>query len=236
MSDKEKKDKKEKKHKKDKDESKKKNEKDILLKSNLNKVIDSDVKSNDDIVGKVLVLFGSPKKNGHTKAIVDSFIKARNLDAEFIFVNSLNIKGCQGCLYCQSHDGECKPKDDMTDLYNKIKAARKIIMAFPVYYGSLPGEFKCMIDRIYAVSSIKTINGKNVYGSIWKESRDVFLIASHGNSIPQVKESVERVIKYFCVDTNSVLKGSYFSKPMDTNSVKDENLYLEDLLLAGKDF
>jgi multimeric flavodoxin WrbA len=233
MSDKEKKDKK---HKKDKDESKKKKNKDKLSRSNLDKVIDINLQENDDIVRKVLILFGSPKKNGHTRSLVDSFIKARNLDAEFVFVNSLNIKGCQGCLYCQSHDGECKPKDDMTDLYDKIKDARKIIMAFPVYYGSLPGEYKSMIDRIYAVSSIKTTNGKNVYGSIWKETRDVFLIASHGNSIPQVKESVERVIKYFCVDTNSVFKGSYFSKPMDTNDVKDEKSYLEDLLTASKDF
>lgn len=227
MSDKEKKDKKQKKEKEKK--SAKNNKLEVLKKH-------SDIEHNFNITSKVLVLFGSPKKNGHTRAFVDSFIKARKLEAEFIFVNSLNIKGCQGCLYCQSHDGECKPKDDMTELYDKIKNAKKIIMAFPVYYGSLPGEYKCMIDRIFAVSSIRTISGKNVYGSIWKDTRDVFLIASHGNSIPQVKESVERIIKYFCIDTNSVLKGSYFSKPMDLNDIKDEKQYLEDLLNAAKDF
>ncbi len=230
------KDKKDKKHKKDKDEIKKFAKKDKLSKSKQVETIDKDLLISDVISEKVLILFGSPKRNGHTRALVDSFIKARNLKADFIFVNSLNIKGCQGCLYCQSHDGECKPKDDMTDIYDKIKSAKKIIMAFPVYYGSLPGEYKCMIDRIFAVSSIRTINGRNVYGSIWKDTRDVFLIASHGNSIPQVKESVERIIKYFCVDTNSVLKGSYFSKPMDTNDIKDEKLFLEDLIIAGKDF
>lgn len=230
------KDKKDKKHKKDKDDKKKNDKKDKLLKSNQNIVIDTNFKNNDYVADKVLVLFGSPKKNGHTRSLVDSFIKARNLDAEFVFVNSLNIKGCQGCLYCQSHDGVCKPKDDMTDLYEKIRNAKKILMAFPIYYGSLPGEYKCMIDRIYAVSSIENIQGKNVYGSIWKESRDVFFIASHGNSIPQVKESIVRTIRYFCVDTNSVLKGFYFSKPTDTNDLKDEKLYLEDILIAGKDF
>lgn len=221
---------KDKKHKKDKDKKSDKKNKLEILKYHDN------VGSDYNMAGKVLVLFGSPKKNGHTRALVDSFIKVRKLEAEFIFVNSLNIKGCQGCLYCQSHNGECKPKDDMTELYNKIKNAKKIIMAFPVYYGSLPGEYKCMIDRIYAVSSIRTISGKNVYGSIWKDARDIFLIASHGNSIPQVKESVERVIKYFCIDTNSILKGSYFSKPTDINDIKDENLYIEELLNAGNDF
>jgi NAD(P)H-dependent FMN reductase len=221
---------KEKKHKKDKE--KKNSKKDKHETMNLHSNIESDF----NMAGKVLVLFGSPKKNGHTRTIVDSFIKARNIEAEFIFVNSLNIKGCQGCLYCQSHNGECKPKDDMTDLYSKIRNAKKIIMAFPVYYGSIPGEYKCMIDRIYAVSSIRTVDGKNVYGSIWKETREVFLIASHGNSIPQVKDSVERIVKYFCVDTNSVLKGIYFSKPMDTNDVKNEDLYIQELLNSGKDF
>lgn len=222
---------KDKKHKKSKEE---KNDKKI--KSKYKKEIDDNLKNSHIAADRILVLFGSPRKNGHTKVLVDSFIRARNMEAEYVFVNSLNIKGCQGCQYCQSHDGDCKPKDDMTVLYEKIRNAKKIIMAFPIYYGSLPGEYKCMIDRIYAVSSISTSNGKNVYGSIWKETRDIFLIASHGNSISQVKESVERVIKYFCVDTNSVFRGSYFSKPMDINDIKEENLYIEDLLLAGKDF
>lgn len=226
------KDKKDKKHKKEKDEKKKKEK---LSKPSHNIVIDNKISTNN-IEDKVLILFGSPRKNGHTRSLVDTFIKARNLDAEYIFINNLNIKGCQGCLYCQSHDGECKPKDDMTILYEKIRNAKKIIMAFPVHYGSLPGEYKCMIDRVYAVSSIKNKEGKNLYGSIWKESRDLFIIASHGNSIPEVKESIVRTIRYFCVDTNSVLKGFYFSKPTDTNDLKDEDLYLKDILIAGKDF
>ena len=227
MSDKEKK---AKKNKSDKDKKSSKKDKLDISKHQIQ------IEGYDEGDNKVLVLFGSPKKNGHTRTLVDAFIKARNLEAEFVYVNGLNIKGCQGCLYCQSHDGECKPKDDMTELYSKIKDARRIIMAFPIYYGSLPGEYKNMIDRMYAVSYIKNINGKNSYGSIWKETRDVFIIASHGNSIPQVKESVERIIRYFCVDTNSKLKGSYFSKPTDTNDLKDDKIYLEELLNAGKDF
>lgn len=227
MSDKEKKDKK---NKSDKDKKQSKKEKLDISKHQIQ--IEDDAQGGN----KVLVLFGSPRKNGHTKKVVDSFIKARNFNAEYVYVNAMNIKGCQGCLYCQSHGGECKPKDDMTELYSKIKYARKIIMAFPVYYGSLPGEYKCMIDRIYAVSSIEKIDGKNKYGSIWKETRDLFIIATHGNSIPQVKEAVERIIRYFCVDTNSKLTGTYFSRPTDINDLNDENSYLEDLLNAGKDF
>lgn len=184
---------------------------------------------------KILVLFGSPRKNGHTRDLTDALIEARGLEAEYIFVNSLKIKGCQGCRYCQSHEGECKPKDDMTGLYDKIRRAGKVIMAFPVYYGGIPGEYKCMIDRLYAVSSIKKSGDKNVYGSIWQEKRDLFLIVSHGNSIPEVKDSIERSIKYFCVDTNSSFKGSYFSEPTDYE-VKEERAYLKDLLTAAKDF
>ena len=110
---------------------------------------------------KVLVLFGSPRHNGNTRAIVDAFIEARNFEPEFVFVNQLNMKGCQGCLYCQSHGGECKPKDEMTPLYDKIKNAKKIIMAFPMFYASFPGEYKRMIDRLFAVSHMETDGKKN---------------------------------------------------------------------------
>ncbi|MDD2371886.1 MAG: flavodoxin family protein [Firmicutes bacterium] len=183
-----------------------------------------------------LVLFGSPKKNGHTGKLVEAFLKVKNIEAEYIYVNNLEIKGCQGCLYCQSNDGDCKPKDDMTALYDKIKNAKKIIIAFPIYYGSIPGEFKCMIDRVFAVSSLEKIDGNNIYKSRWENTRDIFLIVSHGNSINPVLESVQRIIKYFCVDTNSVLKGSYFSKPMDMYDLKDDNSFIEDLLNASKEF
>ncbi len=185
---------------------------------------------------KVLVLFGSPKKNGHTGKLVDAYIKAKNIDAEYVYINNLNIKGCQGCLHCQSNDGECKPQDDMIALYGKIENAKKVIIAFPIYYGSIPGEFKCMIDGIFAVSSVEKVDGKNIYKSRWESTRDVFLIVSHGNSIKSVLDSVQRVIRYFCVDTNSVLKGSYFSKPTDMYDLKNDTSFIEDLVNASNEF
>lgn len=191
---------------------------------------------NTDNRESVLVLFGSPRKNGNTRKLVDAFIESRNLNAEYIFVNNLDIKGCIGCQYCQSHNGECKLKDDMTGLYSTIKDSRKIIIAFPIYYGSIPGKFKCMIDRLFAVSKINQIDGKNLYGSVWDDSRDIFLIVSHGNSIPQVLESVERVIKYVCVDTNSTFNCSYYSKPFDHFDINTDKTFIEDLIKIGNKF
>ena len=75
---------------------------------------------------KVLVLFGSPSRKGNTRALVDALVEARGFEAEFVFVNYMNIRGCQSCLYCQSHGGECKVKDEMTSIYDKIKNAQKI--------------------------------------------------------------------------------------------------------------
>ena len=185
---------------------------------------------------KVLVLFGSPLRKGNTRALVDAFIEARGFEAEFVFVNSMNIKGCQGCLYCQSNSGECKVKDEMTPLYDKIKNTQKIIMAFPMFYASFPGEYKRMIDRLFAVSHMETEGKKNYYGSIWPKGRDIFVIISHGNSIEKVYESIIRSIRYMCIETNSTLKGWYFSPPCDFVDVKNDKSFLKDLLKAGEDF
>lgn len=185
---------------------------------------------------KVLVLFGSPLKKGNTRALVDAFIEIRGFKAEFVFVNFMNISGCHGCLYCQSHGGECKIKDEMTILYKKIKNANKIIMAFPLFHASFPGEYKCMIDRLFAVSCIETDGKKNYYGSIWPQGRDIFVIVSHGNSINQVYESIIRSIRYMCIETNSTLKGWYFSPPCDFINVKKDKFFLHNLLRAGEDF
>ena len=50
---------------------------------------------------KIVILNGSPRKNGNTSALVKSFIEGAesmgNTVTEF-FLSDMNIHGCKGCL------------------------------------------------------------------------------------------------------------------------------------------
>lgn len=190
----------------------------------------------DDSRERVLVLFGGPRLHGATAAVLGDFLDGKDLAADFIHVNRLNIRGCQGCLYCQHHDGDCRVRDDMQGLYEIIRDSKKILMVFPMFYGSMPGEFKVMIDRFFAKSRIEVVDGKNKYGSTWPKGREIFVLVTHGNSLDVVNEGLIRSIRYACIETNSTLKGWYFTPPTDFYDVRQDKGYVQAMLEAAKDF
>jgi multimeric flavodoxin WrbA len=98
---------------------------------------------------KVLVLSGSPRKGGNSDLLCDSLMEgaqAAGHQTEKIYIKEKNIKYCTGCGVC--YDKRiCSQKDDMTEVLAKMMAADVIVMATPVYFYSMNGQIKTLIDR-----------------------------------------------------------------------------------------
>lgn len=101
---------------------------------------------------KVLILSGSPRKNGNSDLLCDEFMKGA-LEAghavEKIRVAEKNIGFCQGCYACAG-TGICAIKDDMAEIMEKIIAAEVLVLASPVYFYSIDAQLKALIDRTVA--------------------------------------------------------------------------------------
>lgn len=99
---------------------------------------------------KVLVINGSPKgENSNTMKLTRAFLEGAGMaDAEIINSNKLEIKPCLGCFSCwNKNPGKCCIHDDMDAVLGKINAADVIIWSFPLYYYSVPGAMKNIMDR-----------------------------------------------------------------------------------------
>lgn len=100
---------------------------------------------------KVLVLNGSPKaERSNTLNITKAFLKGFPADTEVEQVNlyKKDIKPCLGCFSCWSRTpGSCVIKDDMQEIYEKIKAADIVIESFPLYFFGMPSQMKATTDR-----------------------------------------------------------------------------------------
>lgn len=115
-------------------------------------------------VKKVLIISGSPRKQGNSDLLCDEFARgAREAghQVEKVRVAELKIGYCRACYYCAKHDGVCAIKDDMAVLLAKIQAADVVVWASPVYFYSIDAQLKAVIDR--CVAQWTTIADKDFY-------------------------------------------------------------------------
>ena len=130
---------------------------------------------------KVLVFSSSPRRAGNSDLLCDEFISgARQTgnQVEKIFIKDKNINYCTGCGTC-FNGKSCPQKDDMAGLLEKMIAADVIVMATPVYFYTMCGQMKTLIDR--TVARYTEISNKEFY----------FIATAAVNSKPALERTIE---------------------------------------------
>jgi multimeric flavodoxin WrbA len=113
---------------------------------------------------EILILMGSPHKGGNTDRLCDEFIRGAlesGHHADKVYLKDKVIGGCLGCFACQHNSGRCVQKDDMVEIYEKMKSVDAIAFASPVYFYSWTSLMKTAIDRTVAIEA--TLNNKAFY-------------------------------------------------------------------------
>ena len=101
---------------------------------------------------KVLILSGSPRKNGNSDLLCDEFMKGAieaGHQVEKIRVTEKNIGYCRACYGCKD-TGVCVIKDDMAEVLQKMINCDVLVLASPVYFYSIDAQLKAVIDRSVA--------------------------------------------------------------------------------------
>lgn len=124
----------------------------------------------------ILAVLGSPRTNGNTEAILNTFLKGSkdsNLSPQIKSVNvaKMNIKPCVACEKCAPKGSRCVIKDDMQGLFNEILKADTIIIASPVYWWNITAQMKTFIDRFYGLD----------YELF--ENKNMIFLSTHGGDI-----------------------------------------------------
>ncbi len=104
---------------------------------------------------KVLIINGSPKKNGTTATLLNNAVEgvvSQGVETELINLYDLNYKGCLCCLSCKNPNGnsygKCAIKDELTPVFEKIVEADAVIIGSPIYCGSITGAAKSFFERL----------------------------------------------------------------------------------------
>ncbi len=112
---------------------------------------------------KILILCASPRRGGNSETLADEFARGATEagnSVRKIALGEKKINYCKACYAC-AENGECVQKDDMAEIIDKMISADVIVFATPVYFYSMSGQMKVLIDR--TVGSYMQMKNKEVY-------------------------------------------------------------------------
>lgn len=133
----------------------------------------------------VLIFLGSPRKNGNTEILIQNVIKGVEQaggNCELVRLYDHEIHPCIGCGGCEK-EGICVIKDEMQDMYPKIAAADRIIIASPIYFYGVTAQAKAFIDRCQALWSRKYLLNMRLNGPVPKIGYFLSVSATKGELV-----------------------------------------------------
>ncbi|HTY14029.1 MAG TPA: flavodoxin family protein [Candidatus Omnitrophota bacterium] len=128
----------------------------------------------------MLIINGSPKRNGNTSILIDWVVEGaaeKGAGAKVVRLASRkDRRGCLSCRKCQNAKHyKCAISDDLTPVLADMTKANVIVMATPLYFFSASSHLKQLIDRMFSL--YKWDNNQNTFTTPLK-GKTLALIAS----------------------------------------------------------
>lgn len=105
---------------------------------------------------RILVITGSPRKNGNSDILAEAFIEGA-LEAghtvDRFDGGRKKIRGCIACDKCFIRGTACAVQDDFNEVAPLIAQAETVVFSSPLYYFSFSAQIKAVIDKLYSFNS-----------------------------------------------------------------------------------
>lgn len=175
---------------------------------------------------KIISVLGSPRSEGNSTTIVKKFCEAaekKGANIELFTLNSLNFKGCQGCMTCKTKTDRCVVKDDLTQVLDSIYEADILVLASPVYMGEVSGQLKCFLDRTFSFLTPDFKTSPNP--SRLPKGKKALVVTAQGapsGMFGNVSAHLEMLLKRFGFSEVKIIQGCEIRDIGDAE--KDENV------------
>lgn len=117
------------------------------------------LKMKDKKIKRIIGISGSPRRDGNTEMLLDKaleYARRKGAKTKKIILNELKFSPCQECENIRE-DGVCIIKDDWQKVFSEIEQSDAIILASPIFFGSVSAQTKMFIDRFQCLWLSKNI-------------------------------------------------------------------------------
>lgn len=191
-------------------------------------------RDNRTIALRVIGISGSPRRSGNTDSLLNRALDGASSEGAFVekvFLNDLAFKPCQACGRCHK-TGVCGiRRDDMAGIYEMIERADAVIVASPIYFGTVTAQLKAMIDRFHGVWVAKNI--LKLRRGDRKRKKGYFLSAA-GATGKKYFADARKVVKNFFATADIDYAGELFCGGLDEigNIANDEKVMRKAFMLG----
>ncbi|EHI98419.1 NADPH-dependent FMN reductase [Clostridium sp. DL-VIII] len=150
---------------------------------------------------KVLLINGSPKKNGCTYTAlseVSQALKKNGIETEIFHLGTKAISGCVGCYSCIK-TGRCFMNDQVNEFLEKAAEADGFIFGSPVHFASASGMLTSFMDRVFSTNFSNDILSYKPAAAISSSRRG-------GNTA-----TFDQINKYFTISNMPIVSSQYWN-------------------------
>ena len=133
----------------------------------------------------VLIISSSPRKGGNSETLAASFAKGAQEAGnrvETVYLREKQYGFCKGCFACRKL-GHCVINDDAVEIVAKMHDADVLVFVTPVYYYSVSGQLKTILDR-----------ANPIYDTDYAFTK-AYLLATAAEDEPETVEGTEKAVQ-----------------------------------------
>lgn len=149
---------------------------------------------------KVILVNGSPKKNGCTYTAlteVAGALEKNGIETEIFHVGNKPLAGCMGCGACLK-TGKCFMDDTVNEFVEKAKEADGFVFGSPVHYAAASGAITSFLDRAFY--------GK---GSVFAGKPGASVVSCRRGG---ASAAFDQLNKYFTISSMPVVSSQYWNQ------------------------
>lgn len=174
----------------------------------------------------VLIISSSPRKGGNSETLAAEFARGAQEagnKVETVYLREKHYNFCKGCFACLKL-GRCVINDDAVEVVQKMHDADVLVFVTPVYYYSVSGQLKTMLDRANPIFDTDYAFTK------------AYLLASAAEDEPETVEGAEKAVQGWvdCFERCELMPTVFAGGVSDVGDIAGHPA-LEKAYLAGKE-
>lgn len=177
---------------------------------------------------KVLLINGSPNKNGCTYTALNEIVLTLNLEGietEIYHIGKDPIAPCRACRAC-GKIGRCVINDKVNDFVEYARKFDGYVIGSPVHYGSAAGSIIPFLDRAFFIDFM---SGQNSF--IHKPGTAIVSARRAGTTA-----TIDQLNKYFQINQMPVISGRYWNMVHGANpdEVKKDEEGMQNMRILAR--